>query len=386
MITAKILQASPSSRRKRLLSCAILLFLTLFAPQSGIAHELGFSSTLVLLKSDGTFQVDFRCDLDALALGAAPDADSAALAAHLQTLSDDELSKALDRLRSTLERRIKLRFDDERVRATVSFPEHGMARAATADPPTFLGLTARFEGEIPAEATTFTLAASRSFPPVHLTVLDQGSLSGTRQVLERGAVSEPVRLGEKADAESSITVATRYLVLGFEHILPAGLDHILFVLGLFLLSLRWRPLLWQVSAFTVAHTITLLLSTYGVVTLPAGIVEPLIALSIAYVAIENLFVRELKPWRIALVFAFGLLHGLGFAGVLAELGLPRDAFLSALLAFNIGVELGQVSVLALAFLALGWWRERPWFRTRVVTGLSLVIAGVGLYWFVVRLL
>ena len=112
------------------------------------------------------------------------------------------------------------------------------------------------------------------------------------------------------------------------HILPKGLDHILFVLGIFLLSPRWKTMLLQVTAFTVAHSITLGLSIYGIVSLPSRIVEPLIALSIAYVAIENLLTRELKPWRLALVFMFGLLHGLGFAGVLRELGLPREEFLT----------------------------------------------------------
>ena len=110
-------------------------------------------------------------------------------------------------------------------------------------------------------------------------------------------------------------------------------------------------MLLQVTAFTIAHSITLGLSIYGIVSLPSRIVEPLIALSIAYVAIENLVTRELKPWRLALVFMFGLLHGLGFAGVLRELGLPRDEFLTALLTFNLGVEGGQLTVIALAMLA-----------------------------------
>src|SRR5262249_58079568 len=117
-----------------------------------------------------------------------------------------------------------------------------------------------------------------------------------------------------------LATSLRYVRLGFRHILPDGLDHILFVLGLFLLSPRLRPLLVQVSAFTVAHTATLALSTLGLVRLPPAVVEPLIALSIAYVAIENTVVRELRPWRIALVFGFGLLHGLGLAGALGALG------------------------------------------------------------------
>ena len=120
------------------------------------------------------------------------------------------------------------------------------------------------------------------------------------------------------------------------------------MVGLFLLGTRWRPLLLQVTLFTIAHSVTLGLSMLGIVSLPSSIVEPLIAFSIAYVAVENLFTTELSPWRGALVFLFGLLHGLGFAGVLGELGMPRGQFGLALVSFNVGVELGQLSVIALA--------------------------------------
>jgi HupE / UreJ protein len=183
-----------------------------------------------------------------------------------------------------------------------------------------------------------------------------------------------------------LEIAALYLRLGYTHILPKGLDHILFVLGLFLLTPRWRPLLLQVTAFTVAHSITLGLSIYGLVSLPSRVVEPLIALSIAYVAIENLFTRELKPWRLALVFMFGLLHGLGFAGVLRDLGLPRDEFLTALVTFNLGVEGGQLTVIAAAALAAAPVVRREWYHRRVIVPACLAIAAVGLYWSAARLL
>ena len=181
-------------------------------------------------------------------------------------------------------------------------------------------------------------------------------------------------------------IARQYLVLGYTHILPKGLDHILFVLGIFLLSPRLKPMLLQVTAFTVAHSITLGLSIYGLVSLPSRIVEPLIALSIAYVAIENLVTRELKPWRLALVFMFGLLHGMGFAGVLRELGLPRGEFLTGLLTFNLGVEGGQLTVIAIAMLLVWPCVTKGWYRHRVVLPASLVIAAVGIYWTVARVI
>ena len=178
-----------------------------------------------------------------------------------------------------------------------------------------------------------------------------------------------------------------YTVLGYTHILPKGLDHILFVLGIFLLSAHWRPLLYQVTAFTVAHSITLGLSLYGLISLPASVVEPLIALSIVYVAVENIVSGELKPWRVWIVFGFGLLHGLGFAGVLKELGLPAGEFLPALIAFNVGVELGQLTVIGAALLTVGFWfSRRPWYRNRVVVPASALIALVGAYWTIARVL
>jgi hydrogenase/urease accessory protein HupE len=178
----------------------------------------------------------------------------------------------------------------------------------------------------------------------------------------------------------------RYLTLGFTHILPYGLDHMLFVLGIFLLSGRARTVLWQISAFTVAHSITLGLSMYGVVSASPRIVEPMIAISIAYVAIENIFHSELKPWRVALVFAFGLLHGMGFAGALRELGLPRSEFVTALLTFNVGVEAGQLAVIGAAFLLVGWHcANRAWYRGRVVVPASALIACTAVYWTIERL-
>jgi hypothetical protein len=174
-----------------------------------------------------------------------------------------------------------------------------------------------------------------------------------------------------------------YLLLGFTHIVPLGADHILFVLGMFLLTSRLRAVLTQVTAFTVAHSITLALSIYGVISLPGRIVEPLIALSIVFIAVENLAVREVRPHRIALVFAFGLLHGLGFAGVLRELG---GDFVTALVAFNFGVELGQLAVIAAAWLlVMSWSREQPWYRRRVLVPASLAIALMGAFWIVERL-
>src|SRR5204863_813326 len=189
----------------------------------------------------------------------------------------------------------------------------------------------------------------------------------TPQWVDGDATSAPFPLSRAVVPPTRLDVIRQYLILGFTHIVPHGFDHILFVLGLFLLSARVKPVLLQVTSFTVAHSITLGLTIYGVVSVSPRIVEPAIALSIAYVAIENLTTSKLKPWRVAIVFAFGLLQGMGSAGVLKELGLPRSEFLTALVTFNVGVELGQLAVSGTAFVLIAAWaRTKPWYRPRLV--------------------
>jgi HupE / UreJ protein len=177
-----------------------------------------------------------------------------------------------------------------------------------------------------------------------------------------------------------------YLRLGFRHIVPEGADHILFVLGLFFLGITWRKLLSQTSVFTVAHATTLFLSTYGIFSLPSRYVEPAIALSIAFIAIENVIRPQLGPGRLAIVFGFGLVHGLGFASSLSDIPFPKTDFIVALLGFNFGVDLGQLFIIALAFLAVGWFRNRSWFRRGIAIPCSLAIAAVGLFWGIQRIL
>lgn len=208
----------------------------------------------------------------------------------------------------------------------------------------------------------------------------------TSHWLTKNAQSPEFILNATYVSKPFLQVAWEYTELGYEHIVPKGLDHILFVLGLFLLSARLRPLLWQVTAFTVAHSITLGLTIYGVLSLPSSIVEPLIALSIMYVGLENIWVKELKPWRIALVFLFGLLHGMGFAGVLSELGLPESDFLTALLFFNVGVEAGQLSVILGSFILVFWLlKDERRYRQWVIVPFSIMIALMGGYWLIERL-
>ena len=191
----------------------------------------------------------------------------------------------------------------------------------------------------------------------------------------------------------ALSTVALYGSIGVRHILPGGMDHILFVLAIFLASVRFRALLLQVSAFTIAHTVTLALAASGVLAPSPAVVEPLIAFTIGFVAIENLVFKDMTKWRPAMVFGFGLIHGLGFAGFFGELGLPPGQFWSALIGFNLGVEIGQLLVLALAAI-LGFWLRRRFddhegtrqYRRYVVLPGSLLIGMTGFWWAVERLI
>ena len=173
-----------------------------------------------------------------------------------------------------------------------------------------------------------------------------------------------------------------FIKAGFEHIIPQGLDHILFVLGLFFSTLKLRSLILQVTAFTFAHSITLALAALGFVKLQLSVVEPLIFLSIVWVAFENTFFKKTTKWRPLVVFTFGLLHGLGFATLLTEYGLPKDNFISLLLAFNVGVEFGQFAVLLVAFILVRLIYLKTKYKNQLKIPASIMIGCTGLFWFI----
>ncbi len=201
-----------------------------------------------------------------------------------------------------------------------------------------------------------------------------------------GRQGAPLPRGD-GSTRPSISAFARYVALGVAHIVPLGTDHILFVLGLFFFSLRLGPLLSQVTAFTLAHTVTLALATLGVVSIAPAIVEPLIAASIVFVAVENILLPRMSPWRMAIVFGFGLLHGLGFASALGETGLGPARLVAGLVGFNLGVELGQLAVIAAAFLLGGLpFGRRRWYRGIVAVPASAAIALVGAWWVIERTL
>ena len=182
--------------------------------------------------------------------------------------------------------------------------------------------------------------------------------------------------GKYVKADTSISVAKEYIWQGIVHILPKGWDHVLFVLGMFLGVRQLSHLLLWVTGFTLAHTVTLGLAAFGAIEISSAIVEPIIIISIAWVAIENIVLRPSVRWRFALVTLFGLVHGLGFASVVKTLPMPSDNFTLALVSFNIGVELAQLAVLIVAFMLVGYWWKKPYWHTRVVVPGSIIIAAL----------
>ena len=369
---------------------AALIFATFCCPVA-VAHDFRIVDVLALLTSDRQFQLDLRIDVDALALGAPPNADSAELQRQLAAMGPDELAAALGQAERVIRTRTRLKFDELEPELRIAFPQQGAAGRGYAGEPTFLGTVVRISGSVPSGAQTLRLRLSRAFGPVQLTIFEQSSMRSVRQVLEPGAESAPFRLGGAASTQPAVrdssgfwSLVAGYFKLGFEHILPKGLDHILFVIALCLTFVSPARLVAEVTAFTLAHSLTLALAITDVVAAPARLIETLIAVSIAWVAIENCVRRENSKSRILVVLAFGLLHGLGFAGVLRELGMGAGHFGATLAAFNLGVEAGQVVVVLGSLLLIAGFRQRSWYRARIAIPISLVFGLVGSVWAIER--
>lgn len=234
-----------------------------------------------------------------------------------------------------------------------------------------------------------------------IVIVEQGEDIGLFPI--SSGMSEVLLKIEAGEAASPSTTPTRtkqagdWIRNGYGHVIsrdffqailklraPEGLDHLLFIVGLFLLAPRWKPLMGQSLLFTIAHSLTLALSIFGLISLQPKLVEVLIAASIAWIGIENLFVRELKRSRLFVVFGFGLLHGMGFASMLRDRleGLSGKQLAMPLVGFNIGVELAQITVLAIAFLIL--WPFRKWEKRVQLVG-SAFVALAGLFWMVERI-
>ncbi|MEY4698458.1 MAG: hypothetical protein RIT14_2886 [Pseudomonadota bacterium] len=361
----------------------LLLSLALLFPLAAPAHEV-LPSIADMTATDGTVTFDLRTNLEGLVAGidltATADTNASAQAMQydaLRALPPDALADRFRAFWPAMSQRIHVQVDGRDLPlalVAVIVPDVGdVALTRTS--------TVTFTAALPPGAKSVQVGWASQFGA--LVLRQMGVQDPYDGYLEAGTFSTPIRLSG-GDRMSPMQAFLSYVPVGFDHIVPQGLDHILFVLGLFFLSTRLSPLLWQVSAFTLAHTVTLGLGALGYVNVPASIVEPIIAASITFVAVENILTKGLSRWRPLVVFGFGLLHGLGFAAVLGEFGLPDEGFFPALIGFNLGVELGQLFVIAAAFAAVGWFWRKSWYRAMISVPASAAIAAAGAFWFVQR--
>jgi len=353
----------------------------------GRAHELS-PAVADLTFEENAFQLRIEMNFEAAIANIGPEHDdtddspNAIEYDELRTLSGPDLEQRFGEFSQEFIDGVDIRFNE--LRADIDVVE--TIASETGDTELARISEVIIRGAIPEGAESLTFTWAEVLGPIVLRTETDVAEEGYAAFLAGGETSEEIAV-EGQQARGMWAVFVDYIAIGFEHILPLGLDHILFVVGLFLLSTQLRPLLLQITAFTLAHTVTLALGMLGIITIPGSIVEPIIAASIVYVAVENILMKGLSPWRPFIVFVFGLLHGLGFAGVLTEFGIPSGQFLPALIGFNIGVELGQLTVIAICFLAVGWWfGHRDWYRARIVIPGSIVVALIGAYWFIERTL
>jgi hydrogenase/urease accessory protein HupE len=348
----------------------------------------------------GNLTLTLRHDALAFALNETPQniADEPML--ELLSSSDEEIAATFQEARNRFLRLTALLADDGPVSLDiVEFPTASVVREWQREHPQcplplMLDIIAR--AQLPTAARTLRIR----FPEVLGDVILSLERRGHEPIaipLRPGETSPPFEIGSTPQSVASpgpgaspreprvFAVAGRYTRLGFTHIIPKGLDHALFVIGLLLLQPRPRTVAWQITIFTIAHSLTLTLTALHLLTLPRALVEPTIAASIAFIGVENLFARRVRPRRSIIVFLFGLVHGMGFAAALTEVGLPTGQLVIGLLGFNLGVELGHLAILALAFLLLASCRDKPWYRARVALPLSLLIALTGFAWMMQRL-
>ena len=344
------------------------------------AHELRPAIADLFLEN-GTFRLEISLNLEAV---------MAEIGSEAEDTQDSENADKYDEFRAMAPDALNTAFDRAAFVNKLSVMLDGVAGSATVtevsvDEIGDLALTRDSHIIVTGPlgtAKTVQLGWDAAYGEIIIRLMDEQN--DYNVYLTNGDISDPIST-EGGMVISFWTNLVNYTVVGYYHILPLGLDHILFIVGLFLLSTRLKPLLWQVTAFTLAHSITLAMGVLGILVIPGSIVEPLIAASIVYVCIENIFMPHMSRWRVVIIFLFGLLHGQGFAGALTEFGLSTNNIASGLIGFNVGVELGQISVILICFALVGFWfSKKDWYRGVVVIPVSFVIAMIGAYWVLER--
>ena len=380
---------SKSSKRLTLNYLISFILVSLFLSFSVKAHEIRPAIVDFVFDKNGLYQLTIQHNVEALLaeIGSAHDdteeSENAKKYNQLRALPPEELSAEFEKISPEFLKNIQLSFDSkvEPLQILdVEIPEVGDTEIAR---DSIINIT----GILPEDIKNMSWKWDAKYGNAVLRVSSETNPDIFNEYLTNGDKSEQVPIASIVE-QSKWGIFKNYIVSGFEHIIPLGLDHILFVIGLFLLSAHLRPLLIQVTIFTLAHSITLALGIYDFIPLTdenLKWIEALIAASIVYVCIENIFFNQLTRWRPLVIFAFGLLHGLGFASVLRDFGLSEGSFAIGLIAFNIGVEIGQITVIAICFLLVGlWFRNKPWYRKFITIPASIIIALIAIYWVLER--
>lgn len=393
------LQSGRTSAPAVVARMALGVWLLLSLVPIAVAHPIPDVPLRSFFEADGSAVI--RIELDTRCFSHDPEAEPYLFLEEYLLLSEAERDRLRAQAQAYTERVLQLSFEPggaARPQWEFEFTTFRGRPLTRADDPVMLTGSWRLK-----DLSSLTGYQARSLPEAELSLLFlnyyQGEILRGIQVLFPDETSRVLDLSNLAAAETgdpdqnliegiaapgNWATFTSFIRSGFVHVVPLGMDHILFVLGLFLLSRHWKPLLLQVTAFTLAHTLTLGLAASGMVQVPASVVEPVIAGSIVVIALENIFYPRYTPWRLLVVFVFGLVHGLGFAGALSRLDLPAAALLVGLLGFNLGVELGQLTVIAAGLLLTIWLRDPDRYRKAVVIPGSLAIAAMGAYWMIER--
>ena len=366
-----------------------LFFIFSFASSSVKAHEIRPAIVDFTFDNNGLYQLTIQHNLEALLaeIGSAHDeteeSENSKKYDELRALTPEKLNTEFENFTPKFLENMHLLFNGEKQSLQildVNIPEVGDLELARDS-------TINITGILPENVESMSWKWSETFGNAVLRVSSDSEPDLFNSYLVNGDESEQVPVSGPI-SQSKWDVFKNYIKVGFVHIIPKGLDHILFVVGLFLLSAKLKPLLIQVTTFTLAHSVTLALGIFGIITLTdkhMEWVEALIAASIVYVCIENIYSNKLNRWRPLIIFGFGLLHGLGFASVLGDVGLDSGSFVTGLIGFNIGVEIGQLAVVAVCFLAVGlWFRNKPWYRKVITIPASIIIALIAIYWVLER--
>ncbi|MEP3212268.1 MAG: HupE/UreJ family protein [Luteolibacter sp.] len=373
----------------------LALFTSLFAWllfQTASAHQVD-SVELELLRTDGKWKLEGLLDI-AYMLPESRGVEGAPplFRKDVMAAPEQEHDRIVQTAEHTMRQLLKLHYNDKELKWEIRFPDFESKPLVL---PPEEGGWALMKAEITVDQQQgpgeLTVSWHDDQESELIIIIEEGDDIGLLSVSSNMSdtllkVSAPAP-GVAAQVSSTPTQSSQaesWIISGYRHVIPLGLDHLLFILGLFLLAPKWKPLMGQSLIFTLAHSITLALAILGFITLPSRLVEILIAASIAWIGIENLLVKKLKPSRMILVFGFGLLHGLGFAGVLREkLGdLKGKQVALPLVSFNVGVELAQITVLLCAFLILQPLKK--WTKQVQTIG-SAFVALAGIFWMIERI-